>query len=136
LRKLAREHRSTVIASDLPVDDRGRSLTDEPLDRHRQQLEQFAAPDIQRQDGRRSGRHREAVPCRSGESTAMEKIKNLRSADCVADGFRYAAKGRYVGSLLLRLFDDEGRLNYAGFTSSMHTPEREGESRSSLHHLS
>jgi ATP-dependent DNA ligase len=58
---------------------------------------------------------------------AMLKVKCLRTADCVVGGFRYAAKEgaggrREVGSLLLGLYDDRGRLNHVGFTSNM--PDR------------
>ncbi|HEY0598800.1 ATP-dependent DNA ligase [Brevundimonas sp.] len=48
---------------------------------------------------------------------AMVKVKRLRSADCVVGGFRYASEGGRVGSLLLGLYDDDGRLNHVGFTS-------------------
>ena len=48
---------------------------------------------------------------------AMVKVKRLRSADCVVGGFRYTSGSRRVGSLLLGLYDDEGRLNHVGFTS-------------------
>jgi ATP-dependent DNA ligase len=48
---------------------------------------------------------------------AMVKVKRLRSADCVVGGFRYASEGGLVGSLLLGLYDDEGRLNHVGVTS-------------------
>ena len=54
----------------------------------------------------------------SGER-AMLKIKNIRSADCVVGGFRYASGKRTVGSLLLGLYDDKGLLNHVGYTSSM-----------------
>jgi ATP-dependent DNA ligase len=56
-------------------------------------------------------------PYRSGER-AMLKIKQLRTADCVVGGFRYASGSREVGSLLLGLFDEEGKLDHVGFTSS------------------
>jgi ATP-dependent DNA ligase len=49
---------------------------------------------------------------------AMLKIKQLRTADCVVGGFRYATGSREVGSLLLGLFDEEGKLDHVGFTSS------------------
>jgi ATP-dependent DNA ligase len=50
---------------------------------------------------------------------AMLKVKRMRTADCVVGGFRYAAKGRMVGSLLLGLYDDGGKLNHVGFTSAI-----------------
>jgi ATP-dependent DNA ligase len=51
---------------------------------------------------------------------AMIKIKHARTADCVVGGFRWhkAGKGVLVGSLLLGLYDDEGRLHHVGVTSS------------------
>jgi ATP-dependent DNA ligase len=55
---------------------------------------------------------------------AMLKVKCLRSADCVVGGFRYATKKREVGSLLLGLYDDAGRLNHVGFTSAIPAAER------------
>lgn len=64
------------------------------------------------------------LPYQTGERTGMQKIKKQRSADCVVGGFRYATKGRYVGSLLLGLYDDEGLLHHVGFTSSIPRNER------------
>jgi ATP-dependent DNA ligase len=55
---------------------------------------------------------------------AMLKIKQLRSADCVVGGFRYAAKKREIGSLLLGLYNDEGKLDHVGFTSAIPADER------------
>jgi ATP-dependent DNA ligase len=51
---------------------------------------------------------------------AMLKIKHERTADCVVAGFRWHKNGpgTHIGSLLLGLFDDEGRLHHAGITSS------------------
>jgi ATP-dependent DNA ligase len=43
---------------------------------------------------------RKDLPYRSGERDGMQKIKRLRTADCIVAGFRYAAKDRVVGSLL------------------------------------
>jgi ATP-dependent DNA ligase len=54
----------------------------------------------------------------SGER-AMLKVKQLKTADCVVGGFRYAANSREVGSLLLGLFNDEDKLDHVGFTSAI-----------------
>lgn len=56
---------------------------------------------------------------RAGERDGMQKVKRMRSADCVVGGFRYASKGGLVGSLLLGLHDDEGLLHHVGFCSTM-----------------
>ncbi|MEA3062165.1 MAG: hypothetical protein QOJ94_1946 [Sphingomonadales bacterium] len=55
---------------------------------------------------------------------AMLKVKQLKSADCVVGGFRYAQNSREVGSLLLGLYDEAGRLNHVGFTSAIPADER------------
>ncbi|HET9949629.1 MAG TPA: ATP-dependent DNA ligase [Longimicrobiales bacterium] len=56
---------------------------------------------------------------------AMLKIKHVRTADCVVGGFRwYKDHPDAVGSLLLGLYDDQGRLQHVGITSSFKMPER------------
>ncbi|MBV9608033.1 MAG: ATP-dependent DNA ligase [Acidobacteria bacterium] len=59
----------------------------------------------------------------SGER-AMQKIKRIRTADCVIGGFRYAQKGGQIGSLLLGLYNQEGLLDHVGFTSSFNREDR------------
>ena len=51
---------------------------------------------------------------------AMIKIKHARTADCVVAGFRWHKNGpgTMVGSLLLGLWDDAGKLNHVGVTAS------------------
>jgi ATP-dependent DNA ligase len=51
---------------------------------------------------------------------AMIKVKHARTADCLVSGFRWhkAGKNELIGSLLLGLYDDEGRLHHVGVTSS------------------
>lgn len=56
---------------------------------------------------------------------AMLKIKHVRTADCVVAGFRWYKDGRdKVGSLLLGLYDDDGRLQHVGVTSSFTMAKR------------
>jgi ATP-dependent DNA ligase len=146
--KLARDTPALMIVFDLLVDDRGRSLVDEPLATRRARLEEFmaahVAPDsplrlspvtrdhaaaLEWLHGLGSGldgviAKRVDADYRSGERTGMEKYKRMRTADCVVGGFRYAASGKVLGSLLLGLYDDEGLLNHVGFTSSFKAAER------------
>lgn len=64
------------------------------------------------------------LPYRPGER-AMAKVKQQRSADCVVGGFRFASgAAQKVGSLLLGLYDDAGKLNHVGFTSSFDAAEK------------
>jgi ATP-dependent DNA ligase len=146
---LAKKHPATYIVFDLLEDERGKSLVDLPLRERRQRLEAFAAKhftDADRirlspatnelKDARRwlrtMGGGLDGIIAKnldahyeSGERTgSMQKIKDLRTADCVVGGFRYASKGRVVGSLLLGLYGDDGLLHHVGFTSSIAATER------------
>jgi ATP-dependent DNA ligase len=60
---------------------------------------------------------------RPGER-AMLKVKQRRTADCVVGGFRYEATGGLVGSLLLGLYDEDGKLDHVGFTSAIPAAEK------------
>jgi ATP-dependent DNA ligase len=57
---------------------------------------------------------------------AMIKVKHARTADCVVAGFRWHVNGpgTLVGSLLLGLYDDRGRLQHVGVTSSFSMARR------------
>jgi ATP-dependent DNA ligase len=56
----------------------------------------------------------------------MAKIKHARTADCVVAGFRWHKNGpgTLVGSLLLGLWNDEGKLQHVGVTSSFTVAKR------------
>jgi ATP-dependent DNA ligase len=64
------------------------------------------------------------APYASGERTAMVKVKEIRTADCVVGGFRYARASRVIGSLLLGLYGEDGLLHHVGFTSAFTRSER------------
>jgi ATP-dependent DNA ligase len=148
IRKLATETPALFIAFDLLADERGESLLGLPLAERRAKLEtllrQFStkgssvrlSPMTQDYEQARKWFHmtigldgiiakrRDAIYESGRRSGVMQKIKRLRTADCVVGGFRYASKGKVVGSLLLGLFDRDGLLNHVGFTSSMPFAER------------
>lgn len=52
------------------------------------------------------------------------KVKPQRTTDCVVGGFRIHKDGRGVGSLLLGLYDEEGRLHHIGVASSFREQQR------------
>lgn len=52
------------------------------------------------------------------DKRTMFKIKHERTADCVVAGFRWHKTGDVVGSLLLGLWTDDGRLQHVGVTAS------------------
>jgi ATP-dependent DNA ligase len=145
--KLATETPSVFRVFDLLVDARGSNLSEHPLSDRRERLEKFAAVNIGGQAGIElspatakltvaekwlSGHagtdgvmaKRRNLPYKTGERTGMVKIKRKRTADCVVGGFRYATKGKVVGSLLLGLYDDDGILHHVGFTSGLTAEER------------
>lgn len=145
--KLSQSTPAVLITFDLLVDDMGKSLAEQPLEKRRARLEKFAAKYL-KEEGlvRLSPYTREIATARkwfhmgvgldgivakrtdlayqSGERTGMMKIKKQRSADCVVGGFRYLEKKRLVGSLLLGLYNEKGLLDHVGFTSSIHNEER------------
>jgi ATP-dependent DNA ligase len=61
-------------------------------------------------------------PYRPGER-AMRKVKQLRTADCVVGGYRKTDKGG-VASLLLGLYNENGKLALVGFCSGFRAGER------------
>jgi ATP-dependent DNA ligase len=148
VRKLAAETPATLLVFDLLVDGGGRSLIDVPLAERRSRLESFfegvpATDRVRLSPATRDPTAAEAwlrdlaagsldgivakdltAPYRSGDRSAMRKVKVLRTADCVVGGFRYARAGGEIGSLLLGLYDSEGRLHHVGFSSSFTVTER------------
>ena len=146
--KLSREHPALFLVFDLLVDDKGRSLVARPLRERRAALEAFVeryatgdslvkiAPQTADCESAREWLHslgagldgimakRADIPYQTGERTGMQKFKRMRTAECVVGGFRYGAKERLVGSLLLGLYDDEGLLNHVGFTSNIKAEEK------------
>ena len=54
----------------------------------------------------------------------MFKIKHERTVDCVVAGFRWHKSGDVVGSLLLGLYGEDGRLQHVGVTASFSMARR------------
>jgi len=52
------------------------------------------------------------------DKRTMFKVKHARTADCVVAGFRWHKSGDVVGSLLLGLWTDDGRLLHVGVAAS------------------
>lgn len=148
VQKLAAAHPAIFIAFDLLAGTDGKSLLRAPLRERRALLEKFAAQFFPKEkqirlspathDLRQAQKWFKKVggdldgliakqadaPYASGERTAMVKIKQIRTVDCVVGGFRYASGARVIGSLLLGLYDDAGLLHHVGFTSAFKTEEK------------
>jgi ATP-dependent DNA ligase len=147
VQKLARETPARFVVFDMLLDARGTRVMALPLTERRAALESFlrtegsatdrlalssctrARATAQRWlDDLRHGTDgvvakRLDAPYTPGERT-MIKVKQLRSADCVVGGFRYAANSRLVGSLLLGLYDASGKLHHVGFTATLKDSDR------------
>jgi ATP-dependent DNA ligase len=146
IRKLAAEVPAVLVLFDILVAPDGRSVTEQPLTERRRELEVFFAAASQREGLRlspytrdrdeaerwlnESGGSLDGViakrldgPYLPGER-AILKIKRLRTADCVVGGFRYGTDSDEVGSLLLGLYNSEGKLDHVGFTSTIAADER------------
>jgi ATP-dependent DNA ligase len=54
----------------------------------------------------------------------MFKVKHERTADCVVAGFRWHKTGPVVGSLLLGLYDEDGKLQHVGVSASFSMERR------------
>jgi ATP-dependent DNA ligase len=147
VQKLAQAHPAIFIIFDLLAQD-GDSYLKRPLRERRVSLEKFARKNLRSKTAMRLspattdltvakkwfdkvGGNLDGViakrldaPYAAGERSAMVKVKNIRSADCVVGGFRYASGEKVLGSLLLGLYDEEGLLNHVGFTSAFKVSER------------
>jgi ATP-dependent DNA ligase len=146
IRKLAKETPAIFILFDCLLTSRNRSLLNAPLSERRAELESIfvklkadahfrlspytrdlseAKKWLNRSGGELDGvvAKRIGGPYVPGERE-MLKIKCLRTADCVVGGFRYAQGTREVGSLLLGLYNNEGKLDHVGFTSTIRHTER------------
>jgi ATP-dependent DNA ligase len=146
VQKLSAQTPAIYLLFDCLVDRDNRKMTDKPLVARRDALEAFFFPlrhpgllrispytrspaEAQQWLDRVAGSLDGVVakriddPYLAGER-AMEKVKRLRTADCVVGGFRYAAKSREVGSLLLGLYNGDGKLDHVGFTSSIARSQR------------
>jgi len=148
VKKLAAAHPAMMVVFDLLGDESGKSLLARTLRERRAKLETFAAKHFKGHSAIRlspaTTRLEEAqkwfdrvggdldgvlakqldAPYASGERTAMVKVKQIRTVDCVVGGFRYASGAPVLGSLLLGLYDDGGLLHHVGFTSAFKASER------------
>lgn len=146
IRRLAAETPAIFVLFDCLATASGASLIDTPLVRRRAELERLfeslgdagslrlspytrdrrqAKQWLEEGGGMLDGVVAKPLdgPYVAGER-AMLKVKCLRTADCVVGGFRYAQGRRQVGSLLLGLYNDEGKLDHVGFTSTIANAER------------
>jgi ATP-dependent DNA ligase len=146
IQKLSRETPAIYILFDMLMSADGRSLVDTSLAHRRVELEAFfnalgeqsllrLSPYTSDRDKAlrwlaRAGGALDGViakPLRGGYQSgerAMMKVKRRRTADCVVGGFRYQSNSGQVGSLLLGLYNSQGKLDHVGFTATIRNTER------------
>jgi len=64
------------------------------------------------------------APYRPGSRKGMVKIKRLRTIDAVVAGYRPGKEPGTVGSLILGLYDDAGKLHVVGHSSGLNAREK------------
>jgi ATP-dependent DNA ligase len=144
--KLSAKTPAMLILFDMLLDARGNSLIEAPLTERRAALAAFFAAAGDQPRSKLSPytlKLKEALgwlhhggaaidgvvakrldgPYLPGER-AMLKVKQIRTADCVVGGFRLRAGTQEVGSLLLGLYDERGKLDHVGFTATITNKER------------
>jgi ATP-dependent DNA ligase len=147
VQKLAKAHPAIYVVFDLLAVS-GQLYLQRPLRERRPLLEKFARSNFRSAKNlrlspattdrtiaaewfKKAGRDLDGIvakqldaPYASGERIAMVKVKQIRTADCVVGGFRYASASRVIGSLLLGLYSEDGLLHHVGFTSAFKASER------------
>ena len=64
------------------------------------------------------------APYRPGERKGMVKVKRVRTIDAVVAGYRPGKEAGTIGSLILGLYDDGGRLHVVGHSSGLGAEEK------------
>jgi ATP-dependent DNA ligase len=142
IERLARELPASFVAFDLLELD-GEELLEEPFERRREALERL--PGVRRSElvrdpaaAQRWLEQTEGVVAKRldavyapGKRTAMVKVKRLRTIDCVIVGYRPGVEPGSVGSVILGLYEPDGRLRPVGHSSGF-SAKRKRELRAEL----
>jgi ATP-dependent DNA ligase len=147
IEKLSRETPAGFVLFDLLKNDKGDLLVDRPFGERRKQLEAWfkkyakdprlmLSPQTASLKEARGwlGSHASSIDGLVAKNVTdvyqpgeriMQKYKAAKTADCVVGGFRYGTNSTLVASLLLGLYDEDGKLNHVGYTSSLKDIDKE-----------
>jgi ATP-dependent DNA ligase len=64
------------------------------------------------------------APYRPGQRTGMVKVKRLRTIDAVVVGCRPGKEEGTIGSLILGLYDEDGKMHVVGHSSGLRASEK------------
>lgn len=141
---LAEEIPAVLVAFDL-LAERGKSMVDDPYSVRRGRLERLYAElgggwrltpatgdfgTAERWFREYEAAGCDGVICKRAEGSYRQdkrdwvKWKHRRSVDCVIGGYRVHKEGDRIGSILLGLYNQEGRLHFIGHCSGFTEQER------------
>ncbi|HEX3455190.1 MAG TPA: ATP-dependent DNA ligase [Gaiellaceae bacterium] len=129
VRKLAAEHPARFVCFDMLL-WKGEPVWQEPLAKRRKRVEKLpfdvSAASRDPEQARAWLASLDAIgldgviakrldsPYLPGSRDAVQKVKEHRSAECVVVGVRWKAKPTQLATLLLGLYEKDGRLDYVG----------------------
>lgn len=116
----------------------GESLLERPFEQRRAKLEDHVQPPVAITPMTRETSEAEPwlgsgegvvakdvrAPYCPGERVGMVKVKRLRTIDAVVVGYRPGKEEGTVGSLILGLYDDDGKLHVVGHSSGLRAAEK------------
>jgi ATP-dependent DNA ligase len=118
------------VLLDLPYDERRAALEafvgalDEPTFDHTPVVHEAADAEGWLRDAEGVIAKERAAPYKPGERTGMVKVKRVRTIDAVVLGWRPGKAEGTVGSLILGLYDEDGKLHGVGHTSGFKAAEK------------
>ena len=135
IERLAREWPASYVAFDLLERD-GAQLLGEPFERRRAALDAreglrrsrlvrdpaAAQRWLERSEGVVAKRLDAAYA--PGKRTAMTKVKRVRTIDCVVVGYRPGTAAGTIGSLILGLYEPDGRIRPVGHSSGFSATQK------------
>jgi ATP-dependent DNA ligase len=137
IQMLAETMPARYIAFDLLAED-GAPLLDRSFIERRSALEALDLPGVDLTPSTRSRSDAEPwlrsgegvvakevdAPYRPGQRTGMVKVKRVRTIDAVVMGYRPGKEPGTVGSLILGLYDTDGKLHVVGHCSGLRAAEK------------
>lgn len=148
VQKLSREHPALFIAFDMLVTEAGKSVVDRPLEERRASLEQFAKKCLKRDNSLRLSpattelskakqwfktvggdldgivAKRTDLPINPVSVRECKKSNNSARLIASLEASAMPQTPKWVGSLLLGLYNEQNLLDHVGFCSGLSTEER------------
>jgi ATP-dependent DNA ligase len=136
--RLAKETPADLVAFDLLAED-DEALLEPPYTERRERLAALVVDPVQltpsTDDADAAGQwlagtgegviaKQAGATYKPGERVGMVKVKRVRTADAVVAAFRFGKEPDTVGSLILGMYDEGGKLHVIGHTSSFRAKQK------------